>query len=286
MAINKKNKLITELEKKYNLVFEQKQSFFQRLFSKKEFIPDIYFVKSAKEKDFEKKINQAKIIIVSSFAQKKVLVEKYNQSKSKVHVLYPHIQKKLNYNSDVKKEFYLVHKIDPSKKIILLSLSDTKINDLLNVVKILLRLESSNFMIVVDSTASQYQSMKLMLDRLNATDKIMLFQGYENKDELFIASDIFILTTTSKLYHPYVLKAMYYYNVVFVPQSNHAKEIVDNFSVIHQVDDSSITFKIEAILQNQEELQTLQEINHTNSLNYSFESRLELLETLIKNDLN
>jgi hypothetical protein len=93
-----------------------------------------------------------------------------------------------------------------------------------------------------------------------------------------------LLPTKQKLYNANILKAMYYKNIVFVPSSNYTSEIVDPFSIMNGVDDGSTSFKIDAVLSNHVELEQIQNINHESSLDFSFESRLNIIKSIIENN--
>ena len=64
--------------------------------------------------------------------------------------------------------------------------------------------------------------------------------------------------------------------------ANYASEILDTFSLIQSDIDPSTPFKVDALLSNQEELKKIQKFNYKISLNYNFESYLNIINSIIK----
>jgi hypothetical protein len=108
-------------------------------------------------------------------------------------------------------------------------------------------------------------------------------ENYKNIDEIFIASDIFILPTHNKSFSTNILKAMYYECVVFVTIENDVKEVVDVFASMDSPNDSSIEFKIDAILSAQDDLNLIKKQNANLSQEFTLQSNLEKINYIIEN---
>ena len=142
-----------------------------------------------------------------------------------------------------------------------------------------------NFVVMIESSSKEIQKIKLQINRAKLDYKVLFFEDYENIDELFIVSDIFILPTQLKLFAPSVLKAMYYKNAVFLMSTNYSAELIDTFSLIQDEYDRSTPFKVDALLINNDELKKIQKENHKKSLNFGFESRVEMVTSIIDGKL-
>ena len=85
---------------------------------------------------------------------------------------------------------------------------------------IISRMYKKNFTLLIESNSKQIASLRLQMERSKVSFDYRLLENYENIDELFISSDIFILPTKSKYFSLDVLKAMHYKNAVFVMEAN------------------------------------------------------------------
>ena len=114
-------------------------------------------------------------------------------------------------------------------------------------------------------------------------DKIILLEDYKNMDELFLASDIFILPTYNKSFSPNVVKAMFCKSAVFLSIDNDAKEIIDVFASMDSPTDRSIGFKVDAILKGRDDLKLIKKQNRKLAKEFSLENNLIKINTLIQN---
>ena len=105
IAIKNKTNLTLQLEKKYDVTYYEKQTFFSKVLLKKNTNPDIYFHKGFLSSEAVGLIESAKIVIVSSNSVKKEIIDKVsNIDIEKLHVQYPYFINKIEYEKSIKKE--------------------------------------------------------------------------------------------------------------------------------------------------------------------------------------
>lgn len=110
----------------------------------------------------------------------------------------------------------------------------------------------------------------------------MLVEDYENMDELYLASDIFLLPTYNKSFATNVLKAMYCKCAVFTTVNNHAKELVDVFSTMESPTDRSAPFKVDALLMQKEELKKIKKQNRKIAKKFTLKKNLQKVNEIIQ----
>ena len=110
-----------------------------------------------------------------------------------------------------------------------------------------------------------------------------LLENYSKIDDLFLASDIFILPTYNKSFSTNILKAMFSKCVVFLTLENDAKEILDVFASLDSPTDSSAAFKIDAILQGENDLKQIKKQNRKLALEFTLENNLEKFNHILEN---
>lgn len=287
IAIKNKTKLTKELESIHDITYFEKPNFLSKIGLKKKTFPDIYFhqggIKSKETKDL---INNSKLVIVNSNGMREMILENFPEIESKkIHILYPYIQKGIDYDTGIKEDFRKKYMVDENTRLIFLSAKDLNSAGIKTLFKIASNLEEKNFKLMVESDSKSIEQVKMQLNRLKVPFQVILLENHENKDELFIASDIFVFPTKQKLYSSNILKAMYYKNAVFAPSSNFTSEIIDAFSIMNGTDDGSTPFKIDALLSNPTELEQIQNLNHASSLNFDFDSRMNIIKSIIENNL-
>lgn len=117
----------------------------------------------------------------------------------------------------------------------------------------------------------------------NLQDKIILLENYKNIDDLFLASDIFLLPTYNKTFSSNILKAMYCKCVVFLSIDNDAKEVVDVFASMDSPTDPSIAFKIDAVLLDKNELKKIKKENKKLAKEFELEANLNKMNFILEN---
>ena len=277
------NILIDELIKQSNIQVLKEKNFFSKIFSKKEF-PDIYFHSGVLDDESIENIKNSKITIVNFFALKDEVVAKTKISQERIKVIYPTInvitQNKLEIKTKVFEEF----KIDLDEKIIFFTAKNFKTSGVKEFLDICSNLNYQNFKIIISGTHQQINNLKFQLSKYNnLQEKLILLENYKNIDEIFIASDIFILPTYNKSFSSNILKAMFCECVVFVTIENDVKEVVDVFASMDSPTDSSTAFKIDAILSAQDDLDLIKKQNADLAQEFTLQSNLEKINYIIEN---
>ncbi|MEA3315063.1 MAG: glycosyltransferase [Campylobacterota bacterium] len=282
IAIKNKTKLTQELEKLYDISYYKELGFFSKIFEK-EIEPDIYFHQGVLNEYAYKMIEKSDLVIVNAKQIKAQIIQKYPELPlGKVIVLYPYYNAKLEYSKEIKTKFREHFELEKNDRVILFQAKNLNKSGIEHFFEILESLRNENFIVLVESTAKEIQRLKPKINKKELPFKVRYFEDYDQIDELFIFADIFILPTELKLFAQSVLKAIYFKNAVFITQTNYSAEFIDTFSRITDSNDRSIPFKVDALLANKDELKKIQKENHQKSLNYSLESRVEKVDSIIK----
>ncbi|WP_419773846.1 glycosyltransferase [Halarcobacter sp.] len=275
-----RNSLISKLLEKENIQEVKKPSLFSKVLGNKEFA-DIYFHSGNLDADAIENIKNAKKVFVNSQTVHHELLKNFQENLDKVEVLYPSVNIEYKKPKELKQAFCEEQNIDPKKKIVFFTAKNFKTSGVKEFISIVLQLSSDNYIAVIESDKKQITSLKFQLSKINVEDKILLLEDYPNKDELFLASDIFILPTHSKNFASNILKAMYCKCAVFVTATNPAKELVDVFAMMESPDDRSMQFKVEALLQNKNDLKLIKKQNRKIAKEHSLENALSKVEEII-----
>jgi glycosyltransferase involved in cell wall biosynthesis len=285
IAINTKTKVITQLEKKFELTYYQEQTFFEKLLLKEKKYPDIYFHQGSINTKALDIIEHSTVTIVNSNALKEQICEKRTYLKAdKIFVIYPYITTQSKYDKQLKKEFRKKYQIEKEQRIIFFTGKDLELNGLEKFLETINILEKKNYKIVINANLETLNMLQERLKHYNLDKETIVLENYTNIDELFIISDIFILPTKQKLFALNVLKAMYFKNAVFVSSDNAASEIIDSFSLIVGQKDKNLSFKVDALLGNKEELKKIQKENYQVVKNMTFDNYMEELEYIISDN--
>lgn len=286
IAINTKTKVTKELEQKFEVTYYQEQTFFEKLLLKDKKYPDIYFHQGAINTKALDMIEHSKVTIVNSNAIKEQIGEKRTYiDEKKIFVLYPYITYKQEYDKQIKKDFRKRYQLEKDERIVFFTGKDIFASGVEKFLQILNDVERKNFKIMIDTNSESIGKLQERLVHYKLDEKTIILENYENNDGLFIVSDIFILPTKQKLFAPNVVKAMYFKNAVFVNRDNAASEIIDSFSLILGQNDSSISFKVDALLGNKDELKKIQKENYQVVKNIKFTNYMDELEFIIQDNL-
>ena len=276
-----KSKLIDELLKKDDIKLLEKQSLFSKIgFSKKE-EADLYFHNGALDKEAIFSINASKKTIVNSQMLAKEVLKKIPEAKEKLELIYPAVDLIYQNPKEIKKQVCEKLGIDSKKKIIFFTAQNLKANGVLDFINIIMQLNSQNIISIIASDKKQIFNLKFQLSKLDLEGKLLLLEDYKNMDELFLASDVFLLPTYNNNFAVNILKAMYCKCVVFTTVNNASKELIDTFSTMESPNDRSIIFKINAILQNKDDLKLIKNQNRKIAKNYTLEKQMQKIEAVI-----
>ncbi|RXK07223.1 glycosyltransferase [Halarcobacter bivalviorum] len=275
-----KTPLIDKLLEQENLQELKKTSLFSKVIGKKEFA-DIYFHSGSFDKEAIENIKNAKKVFVNSQTAHHELLKNLQENIEKVEVLYPSIDIEYKKPKEIKEEFCQEQNLDSKKKIIFFTGKNLKSSGVKEFISIVLQLASNNFIAIIEGDKKQITSLKFQLSKINIEGKILLLEEYKNRDDLFLVSDIFILPTYSKNFASNILKAMFCKCAVFVTATNPAKELVDVFSMMESPDDRSMQFKVNALLENKNDLKLIKKQNRKIAQEYTLEKALERVNRVI-----
>lgn len=283
ISYKSKNILIEKLEKQSNIEVINEKSFFSKLFSKKE-CADIYFHSGTLDDKSLQNIKNSKMTIVNSFSIKKDIIDEIENLNEKIEVIYPSINLKNQNMQEIKTKKFEELKIDLEYKVIFFTAKNFKTSGVKEFLDICSNLNYEKFKIIIAGTNQQINSLKFQLNKYNnLQEKLILLEDHKNIDEIFMISDIFVLPTYNKSFSSNILKAMFYENVVFVTTQNDAKEVVDVFATMSNPSDSSTAFKIDAILNSQNDLELIKKQNKDLAQEFRLESNLLKINSIIEN---
>jgi glycosyltransferase involved in cell wall biosynthesis len=275
--------LIEELKKQENIKVLKKNNLLASLFSKKKYA-DVYFHTGLLDERSIKNIKNSKITITNSFALMDEIIEKTKISQEKIKVIYPSINIEYKKPKDIKAKLCEELQVNLDIKLLLFTAKNFKSSGVKEFLDICSSITYNDFKIIIAGEKKQMANLNFQISKYsNLQDRIILLENYSNMDDLFLASDIFLLPTYNKSFSTNIIKAMYCKCVVFVSLDNDAKEIVDVFASMDSPTDQSIAFKIDAILSNENDLKMIKKQNRKLALEFTLQSNLEKINNLIKN---
>lgn len=277
------NLLIEELKKQENIEVLKEGNFLTSLFNKKKYA-DVYFHSGNLDEKSIENIKNSKITITNCFASMNQIIAKTKISHEKIKVIYPSINVEYKKPKEVKIKLCEELNIDPKTKLILFTAKNFKTSGVKEFLDICSSITYSDFKIIIAGEQKQISALQFQLPKYqNLQDKIILLENYKNIDDLFLASDIFLLPTYNKTFASNVLKAMYCECVVFLSIENDSKEIVDIFASMDSPNDSSTAFKIDAILLDNDEIEKIKKENKKVAQEATLQSNLEKFNYIIGN---
>ena len=247
LTIKTKTNLIVKLEDKYKIDYYQKKSFLANLFSKDNDNLDIYIHQGSLTQDAIELIKKAKVVIVNTIGIEKQIVKKIpNVDLSKIEIVYPYVITTKKYNKQIKQNLKEQYGLKEYERVVFFTAKDLTKGGVQYLFKILDKLYAKNFKVIIESSKQQIEKFRLKLNRMKLEYEVILLSDYKNKDDLFILSDIFVYPTQQQLFLPNILKAMYFKNAVFLPDTNYSSEIIDTFSIMRSLEDPSTSFRVDS----------------------------------------
>lgn len=278
-----KNNLIEELSKQANIEVLKEENFFMKLFSQKKYA-DVYFHSGSLDDKSIENIKNSKITITNTFASMNQIIAKTKISHEKIKVIYPSINIEYKKTKEVKAKICEELQIDLISKIIFFTAKNIKSSGVKEFLDICSSLTYQDFKIIIAGEKKQITALRFQLAKYQKLqDKIVLVEDYSNINDLFLASDIFLLPTYNKSFSTNILKAMFCKCVVFLSIDNDAKEILDVFASLDSPTDSSAAFKIDAILQGENDLRQIKKQNRKLALEFTLENNLEKINHILEN---
>lgn len=275
--------LIEKLKKQENIKVLKKNNLLSSLFSKKKYA-EVYFHTGVLDEKSIKNIKNAEITITNSFALMNEIIEKTKISQEKIKVIYPSINIEYKKTKEIKAKLCEELQINLDIKLILFTAKNFKSSGVKEFLDICSSITYTDFKIIIAGEKKQIANLNFQISKYSTLqDRIILLENYSNMDDLFLASDIFLLPTYNKSFSTNIIKAMYCKCVVFISLDNDAKEIVDIFASMDSPTDQSIAFKIDAILSNENDLKMIMKQNRKLALEFTLQSNLEKINNLIKN---
>jgi len=283
ISFNSKNILMDELLKEENVILYKKQSIFDKLRFKSKTYPDIYFHSGVLDEKAIDIINNAKKTIASSYTMKQDIIKVCDITNDKIEVIYPTITSPYLKPKESKEKFCEEFNINKKDKIILFHSKNLKKNGVIEFLNIIASLSLDNIKAVIAGDEKQIYSLKFQLTKYNLDDKLLLLEDYPNMDLVYSAADIYILPTYIRAFNSNVIKAMFYKTAVFVSSNSASKEVIDIFSTMDSPSDRSMTFKVEAILSNKDELKKIKKENKQIADEFLFEIQLKRIRDILRN---
>lgn len=277
------NILVEKLKQQENIEVLKQSNFLVSLFSKKKYA-DVYFHSgSLDEKSIENIIN-SKMTITNCFASMNEIIAKTKISHEKIKVIYPSINIEYKKPKEVKVKLCEELNINIDTKLILFTAKNFKTSGIKEFLDICSSISYQNLKIIITGEQKQITALQFQLPKYqNLEDKIILLEDYKNIDDLFLASDIFLLPTYNKFFSANVVKAMFCKCVVFLSIENDAKEIVDVFASMDSPTDPSTAFKIDAVLLDKNEMKKIKKQNRKLALEFHIDSNLTKINSILEN---
>ncbi|MFY9090209.1 glycosyltransferase [Arcobacter aquimarinus] len=277
------NILVEKLKQQENIEVLKQSNFLVSLFSKKKYA-DVYFHSgSLDEKSIENIIN-SKMTITNCFASMNEIIAKTKISHEKIKVIYPSINIEYKKPKEVKVKLCEELNINIDTKLILFTAKNFKTSGIKEFLDICSSISYQNLKIIIAGEQKQITALQFQLPKYqNLEDKIILLEDYKNIDDLFLASDIFLLPTYNKFFSANVVKAMFCKCVVFLSIENDAKEIVDVFASMDSPTDPSTAFKIDAVLLDKNEMKKIKKQNRKLALEFHIDSNLTKINSILEN---
>ena len=275
--------LIEELKKQENIKVLKKRNLLSSLFSKKKYA-DVYFHTGILDEKSIENIKNARITITNSFDLMNKIIEKTKISQEKIKVIYPSINIEYKKTKEVKEKLCEELQIDTKNKIILFTAKNFKTSGIKEFLDICSSISYEEFKVIVAGKKQQIRSLQFQIPKYQKLqDKIILLEDYKNMDDLFLASDIFILPTYNKSFSTNVAKAMFCRCAVFLSIDNDAKEIVDVFASMDSPTDSAMSFKLDAVLNGKDDLKLIKKDNRKLASEFSLENNLAKFNSIMDN---
>lgn len=280
--IKKQNSLIHGLKRDYAIEFLKKPSFLGKLIGKS-INPDICFHNGVLNNDMIDIIKNSKKIIVPSFGSQKEILSQLQLDVNQIEVIYPIVDIEEIDKKAVKKELFEELDIPKKRKIILFTAKNFKSNGIKEFMDIIASLTSDNFTAIVYGNERQINNLKFQIEKYQFGDKVKLLSSsvVSSLSSVFSIADIFILPTHTKLFATNILRAMSYKTAVFVTSNNDSREVVDVFATMSSPNDQTVPFKIDALLQRNDDLKLIKKQNYKIAKKFGSKAGIEKIVKII-----
>jgi len=229
--------------------------------------------------------NASKIIAISELVKRNI-VDCYGIDKEKIEVIYNGIKfDKPNYYqaySNISSEFEL----QTNFKILLFVGSGFKRKGVEEFLYIASKLKTKNFRAFIVGRDKNIQKYIKLSEVLGIRNKVFFTGPRDNVADFYAISDIFLFPTHYEPFGSVILEAMRYKNAVFTTRLCGGGELLDNYYVMENPNDSSVVQKIDSLLEDPRHLNKVKEKNYEISKNYSMEENLKLTLKILEAEID
>ncbi len=281
----KENELIQALLEDENIEQYKEKSLLKKLsLSKKDEKVDIYFHSGILDKESLEDIQHAKKVIISSKVLRDELIESYKIDKDKIKFIYPFIKvDTVRKRKEERKKFLEKYDIDKKRKIISFTGKNIIKSGVKEFITIINSISYKNIQAIILADEKQINALKFHISNPAILDKFIFISDKDELDTMLFASDVFLLPTYNRAFSNNILKAMYCKCAVFLSLDNFASEFIDTFSCMNSPNDASIIFKLDAVLNNEEDLKLIKKENKKIAKNFLFDKQLVKVYKIIEN---
>jgi hypothetical protein len=278
------NNLINSIKKSEDIKILKKPTGLFKLFSKKNYA-DIYFHTGNLDEDSIEEIKNSKITIANSFSFMNLILKKTNIDHKKVKVIYPSVNMVYKEPKLLKKDFLERFSLPINTKLIFFTANNFKNSGIKEFLDIVSNLSFMDFSVIIAGSKQQLAALDFILTKYHKLENkiIKIDVAKHNVDELYLISDIFLLPTHNKNIASSVIKAMFCECVVFTTMNNDAKEIIDVYATMEQPSDPSTPFKIDAILFDEKEMNSIKKQNREIAIEMSLDKNIEKFNDILLN---
>lgn len=276
------NTLINNLKHRDDIKILKKPSFLTKLFLKKRY-PDIYFHSGELDENSIEFIKNSKFVVTNSFSNLNLILAKTKISHEKIKVIYPSVDIKYQKPKELKEKYKDRFSLTANTKIIFFTAKNFKTSGVKEFLQIVSNLSFIDFKVIIAGTKQQLAALEFTLPKYSKLEPkiILLDESKENLDELYLISDIFLLPSYNKNIASSVIKAMFCKCVVFSTMNNDAKEILDVYATMDNPNDPSTSFKIDAILFDENELKKIKKQNRNIALEMSLDKNIDKFNDIL-----
>ena len=276
------NTLINNLKHRKDIKILKKPSFLTKLFSKKRY-PDIYFHSGELDENSIEFIKNSKFVVTNSFSNLNLILAKTKISHEKIKVIYPSVDIKYQKPKELKEKYKDRFSLTENTKIIFFTAKNFKTSGVKEFLQIVSNLSFIDFKVIIAGTKQQLAALEFTLPKYSKLEPkiILLDESKEKLDELYLISDVFLLPSYNKNIASSVIKAMFCKCVVFSTMNNDAKEIIDVYATMENPNDPSTSFKIDAILFDENELKKIKKQNRNIALEMSLDKNIEKFNDIL-----
>jgi len=229
--------------------------------------------------------NNAKHIIANSQMVKNEIIKVYGVDRHKIDVVYNGIQpKEVDYAQSYQKlsnEFDL----QSDTPIILYVGSGFKRKGVEEFLGIISKMTTKCQAFILGKEKKIYYYEQLAKD-LGVDNKVVFTGPRTDVVDFYTISDIFLFPTHYEPFGSVILEAMRYKNAVFTTRLCGGGELLDNYYVMENPNDSSVVQKIDSLLEDPRHLNKVKEKNYEISKNYSMEENLKLTLKILEAEID